>query len=225
MPDEARYAKWMDAFWYNWLSCKFSVGGSVVKTHWSDKHPKHSSFEDRNWILPEYGFQRKKWQSSRAWFLLQYMHWMVGPPRELSSVAGGLVQSTCAKKLTFLDLEVLLPVADALGPGTSFELSEILLKARLVMMLTLRFTNATKSLNSTGLAWSSMTSSLVRRHLSLKLYGSLKTNFWMFPGWSKLEMYWLLARAFLQLVRKIENRFKAAPSSSHMSDQFKALVS
>ena len=32
MPGEAGYAEWMDAFWYNWLSCKSSVGGSVVET-------------------------------------------------------------------------------------------------------------------------------------------------------------------------------------------------
>ena len=77
---------------------------------------------------------------------------MVGPPRGLPLVAGGLVSPSYATKLTFLALEVLLPAADALGPGTGFELSEILPKTRLVMILTSRFANATKSLNSTGLA-------------------------------------------------------------------------
>ena len=77
---------------------------------------------------------------------------MVGPPRGLISVAGGLVSPSCAKKLTFLNLEVLPPAADALGPGIGFELLEILRKTGLVMTLTLRFTNVTKSLNSTGLA-------------------------------------------------------------------------
>ena len=48
--------------------------GQCRKMCWSDKHPKHSLFEDRNWILSEYGFQRNKWQSSKAWFLLQYRH-------------------------------------------------------------------------------------------------------------------------------------------------------
>ena len=75
---------------------------------------------------------------------------MVGPPHGLTSVAGGLVSTSCARKLTFFNLEVLLPAEDALGPGTGLELSEILPKTGLVMILT--FTNATKSLNSTGLA-------------------------------------------------------------------------
>ena len=77
---------------------------------------------------------------------------MVGPPHRLPSVAGDLVSSTCAKKLTFFDLEALLPAADAIGPGTGLELSLILPKTGLVMILTSRFTNGTKSLNSTGLA-------------------------------------------------------------------------
>ena len=47
---------------------------------------------------------------------------MVGPPRGLTSVAGGLVSPSCAKKLTFLNLEVLPPAADALGPGIGSEL-------------------------------------------------------------------------------------------------------
>ena len=55
-------------------------------------------------------------------------------------------------RLTFLNLEVLRPAADAFGPGIGFELSEIPPKTGLVMILTSRFTNATKSLNSTGLA-------------------------------------------------------------------------
>ena len=77
---------------------------------------------------------------------------MVGPPCGLPSVAGSLVSSTCTKKLTCLDLEVLLPAVDALEPGTGLELSEILLKIGLVMILTSRFTNAMKSLHSTGVA-------------------------------------------------------------------------
>ena len=77
---------------------------------------------------------------------------MVGPPCGLTSVAGGFVSPSCAKKLTFLNLEVLLPATDALGLGTGFELSEILPKTGLVMILTSRFQNATKSLSSTGLA-------------------------------------------------------------------------
>ena len=77
---------------------------------------------------------------------------MVGPPCGLTLVAGGFVSPSCAKKLTFLNLEVLLPAADALGPGTGFALSEILPNTRLVMILASRFTNATKSLDSTGLA-------------------------------------------------------------------------
>ena len=77
---------------------------------------------------------------------------MVGPPRGLTSVAGSLVSPCCGKKLTFLNLEVLLPAADALGPGTGFELSEISPKTGLFLILTSRFTNATKPLNSTGLA-------------------------------------------------------------------------
>ena len=76
---------------------------------------------------------------------------MVGPPRGLTSVAGGLVSPSCAKRLTFLNLEVLPPAADALGPGLGFEPSDILPKTGLVMILNSRFTNATKSLNSTGL--------------------------------------------------------------------------
>ena len=77
---------------------------------------------------------------------------MVGPPRGLTSVAGGLVSPSCAKKLTFLNLDVLRPAADAFGLGIGFELSEIPPKTGLVMILTSRFTNATKLLNSTGLA-------------------------------------------------------------------------
>ena len=77
---------------------------------------------------------------------------MVGPPHGLPLVAGGLVSPSCTKKLTFLNLEILLPAADALGPGTGFELSQILPKTGLVMILTSRFTNATKSLKSTSLA-------------------------------------------------------------------------
>ena len=62
------------------------------------------------------------------------------------------MSSTCAKKLPFLYLEVLIPAADALEPSTGFELSEILPKTGLVMILTSQSTNVTKSLNPTGLA-------------------------------------------------------------------------
>ena len=65
--------------------------------------------------------------------------------------------------------------------------TELFPKTGLVIILTSRSTNATRSLNSTGLACTSMMSSAVLRHLSLRLYGSLNTNFWMFPGWSNFD--------------------------------------
>ena len=57
------------------------------------------------------------------------------------------MSSTCAKKLIFLYLEVLIPAAYPLGPSTGFELSEILPKTGLVIILTSQSTNVTKSLN------------------------------------------------------------------------------
>ena len=43
------------------------------------------------------------------------------PPHGLTSVAGGLVSTSCARKLTFFNLEVLLPAEDALGPGAGYD--------------------------------------------------------------------------------------------------------
>ena len=64
-----------------------------------------------------------------------------------------------------------------------------------------------------GLSCLSIISSALRHHLSLMLQANLKINYWMFPGWLNFKAYWLPARAFLQLDRKIANLSRAVQSS------------
>ena len=135
---------------------------------------------------------------------------------------------TWVAKVVVLGLDDLKPTGGwegfpSLELKNGWALPEMLPKIGFVPILPYRSMKATRSLNSPVLRCLSIISSALRRHLSLMLKGSLKINFWMFPGWSNFEAYWLPARAFLQLNRKIANLLRAVPSSAFIKSHAKAL--